>query len=119
MGSADARNVKLVHLAGHSRREHGFLFNADDAATASAAPDIHALTDIISGAAGSIECAVLNACSTVRMGELLRAGGMPHIVCWRTPVHDETAREFCDHFYQALVEQSSGRNYRDAFTARQ
>eukprot|EP00802_Teleaulax_amphioxeia_P001956 Tamp_01958.p1 GENE.Tamp_01958~~Tamp_01958.p1 ORF type:complete len:1448 (+),score=382.62 Tamp_01958:367-4344(+) len=117
MGSADARNVKLVHLAGHSRREHGFLFNADDAATASAAPDIHALTDIISGAAGSIECAVLNACSTVRMGELLRAGGMPHVVCWRTPVHDETAREFCDHFYQALVEQSSGRNYRDAFTA--
>jgi hypothetical protein len=60
------------------------------------------------------------------MGQLLRAAGMSHVVCWRTPVHDDVAREFCNHFYQALVEQtveqtrngsSSQRDYRSAFVA--
>jgi len=124
MGSAAARNVKLLHLSGHGRRECGFLLNADDAATASAPTDIQTLIDLISGAAGQrgpLECAVLNACSTMNMGRLLRKAGMSHVVCWKTPVHDETAREFCHLFYQALVEQTrespSHRNYRDAFTA--
>jgi hypothetical protein len=124
MGSATARNVKLVHLAGHGRRKCGFLFNANDAATASAPTDIQTLIDLISGAAGQkgpLECAVLNACSTINMGQLLRAAGLSHVVCWKTPVHDETAREFCHLFYQALVEQTRGgspslRNYRDAFS---
>jgi hypothetical protein len=65
---------------------------------------------------------VLNACSTAEMGQLLRAAGMSHVVCWRTLVHDETAREYCHLFYQPLVEQTrdgspSHRNYRDAFVA--
>jgi hypothetical protein len=125
IASAPERNVKLIHLAGHGRREHGFLFNADDAATASAETDIHALTALIGGAAGEkgpVECAVLNACSTAKMGQLLREAGMSHVVCWWTPVHDEIAREFSRHFYQALVEQwssdtSAPRNYRGAFIA--
>jgi hypothetical protein len=125
MASAAARNTKVIHLAGHGGRKQGFLFNGDDAATASAAIDIHDLTAIIGGAAGangSIECAVLNACSTEKMGQLLRTAGMSHVVCWRTSVHDETAREFCRHFYQALVEQTGNgssphRNYRGAFDA--
>ena len=125
IASAPERNVKLIHLAGHGMREHGFLFNADDAATASAETDIHALTALIGGAAGEkgpVECAVLNACSTAKMGKLLREAGMSHVVCWWTPVHDEIAREFCHHFYQALVEQTSSdtsppRNYRVAFIA--
>ena len=104
IASAAERNVKLLHLAGHGGRKCGFLFNADDAATASAEADIHALTDLIGGAAGQkgpIECAVLNACSTAEMGKLLLNAGMAHVVCWRTPVQDETAREFCHLFYQA------------------
>jgi hypothetical protein len=125
MASAAARNTKVIHLAGHGGRKQGFLFNGDDAATASAAIDIHDLTAIIGGAAGangSIECAVLNACSTEKMGQLLRTAGMSHVVCWRTSVNDETAREFCRHFYQALVEQTGNgssphRNYRGAFDA--
>jgi hypothetical protein len=50
------------------------------------------------------------------MGRLLREFGVPYVVCWRTPVHDETAREFCFFFYRALVEDASGvRDYRRAF----
>ncbi len=122
IASAAERNVKLLHLDGHGSRKCGFLFNADDAATASAEADVHALTDLIGGAAGQkgpIECAVLNACSTAEMGQLLRNAGMSHAVCWKTPVQDETAREFCHLFYQALVEQTRGgsTSYRDAFAA--
>ena len=126
IATATERNVKLLHLAGLDSRKCGFLFNTNDAATASAEADIHALTDLIGGAAGQqgpIECVVLNACSTAEMDQLLRAAGMSPVVGWRrTPVHDETAREFCHLFYQALVEQTRGgspshRNYRDAFVA--
>jgi CHAT domain-containing protein len=102
IATAKERNVKLLHIAEHGSRKYGFLFNANDAATASAEADIHALTDVIgvaTGQNGPIECAVLNACSTAGMGQLLRAAGnLSHVVCWRTPVSDEAAREFCHHF---------------------
>ena len=123
--SATERNVKLLHLAGHGTRKCGFLFNGDDAATKSAETDIRALVALLGGASGEkgpLECAVLNACSTKKLGQLLRAAGMSHVVCWRTRVQDEIAREFCRLFYLALVEQTrngsaSHRNYRDAFAS--
>jgi hypothetical protein len=42
---------------------------------------------------------------------------MSHVVCWGTPVHDDIAREFCDCFYQALVEQTrnGSSSQRDTF----
>ena len=80
--------------------------------------DIQNLAGLISkatGQNGSIKCAVLNACSTKGLGERLKEGGMSHVVCWMTPVHDEAVRELCDNFYQALMEQTkaglSHRNY--------
>jgi len=63
-----------------------------------------------SGQNGSIECAVLNACSTKKLGERLKEAGMSHVVCWKTPVQDETAREICRHFYNALMQQSKDRS---------
>jgi len=119
------RNVKVLHLAGHGRRDGGFVWNADDAATATMETDIKTLVDIISKASGqngSIECALLNAWSTKKFGEGLKEAGMSHIVCWKTPVQDETARELCWHFYDALVQQSKDRSqptrdYQRAFYA--
>ena len=122
---ATRRNVKILHLAGHGRRDCGFVWNANDAGTATMETDIQTPADIIgkaSGQNGSIECAVLNACSTKQLGERLKEGGMSHIVCWTIPVHDEAARELCGNFNRALMEQNkegllhSG-DYRRAFDA--
>jgi hypothetical protein len=83
-----------------------------------------ALIGDVAGEKGPVECALLNDCSTAKMGQLLRAASMSHVVCWGTPVHDDIAREFCKHFYQSLVEQtrnwngsSSQKDYRFSFVA--
>ena len=91
MQSARERNVKIVHLTGHSRRECGFVWNADDAATASAETSIDFIVSMIGGA--GLEFGNLSACSTLKMAQMLREAGMPHVLCWMTGVHDEIARE--------------------------
>jgi len=68
------------------------------------------------GAKGPLECVVLNACSTEKMGRLLRTHNVPYVMCWKTPVQDETAKALCELFYRALVQDGSGeRDYRRAF----
>ena len=111
----------MLHLAGHGRKKCGFIWNADDAATASQefdANDISVAIDDVAGQQGPLECVVLNACLTEEMGRLLRERGVPYVVCWKTPVQDATARELCEHFYRTVVEDESGaRNYKRAFFA--
>jgi hypothetical protein len=88
--------VRMLHLAGHGRKACGFIWNADDAATASQefdANDISVAIDDVAGQQCPLECVVLNACLTEEMGRLLRERGVPYVVCWKTPVQDETARE--------------------------
>ena len=53
---------------------------------------------------GTIECVVLNACNTVVLGKQLRDAGVPHVVCWRSEVHDSTASMFTSHFYASYEE---------------
>ena len=115
------RNSLILHLAGHNKKRCGFLWNGDDAATTSQTFDMHAVALAIASVAGKngpLECAMLNGCSTEEMARLLRQLGVPCVVCWRTPVQDETARELCALFYGALVEDTSGvRDYKRAFFA--
>jgi len=115
--TAAERNVKILHLAGHGRKECGFVWNADDSAKFEMEVEIEILADIVgwaTGERGPIQCTVLNACSTKKLGQLLREAGVLHVVCWRKPVHDEIAREFCYQFYQALIQQSTeGRSQRE------
>ncbi len=115
------RNVRVLHLAGQAREECGFIWNANDAATAHKAVDIEEISFAIgkvAGVKGPVECVVLNACSTEKMGRLLREQGVPCVLCWKTPVQDETARELVDQFYPPLVEDKSGsRGYKEAFLA--
>ncbi len=65
------------------------------------------------------ECVVLNACCTLEMGRLLRQRGVPNVLCWRTPVHGDTARDLCENFFRALVEekQAGKWDYKRAFFA--
>jgi len=121
IASCRQRNVRVLHLAGHGRKECGFIWNASDDATQSQEFDVEAISLAIGMAAGTngpVECAVLNACSTWKMGLLLRTHNVPYVICWRTSVLDETAKEVCQRFYRALVENVSGvRDYKRAFYA--
>ena len=118
---ARERNLRVLHLAGHGKRMCGFIWNRDDAATGSREFDLDAIALAIGAVArphGPIECVVLNACSTHAMGQKLLQRGVPCVLCWTTPVQDETARERCEHFFRALVEDASGaRDYKRAFFA--
>jgi hypothetical protein len=119
---AKQRNLRVLHLAGDGRKECGFFWNANDAATSSKTFDVEAISLAIGSVAGQhgpLECVVLNACCTVEMGRLLRQRGVPNVVCWQTPVLDETARELCERFFRALVEekQAGMRDYQRAFFA--
>ena len=121
IASCSQRNVRVLHLAGHGREECGFIWNAHDDAKDSKEFDVDAISLAIGMAAGDngpLECAVLNACSTERMGRLLRTHNVPCVICWKTSVHDETAKKFCKLFYRSLSNDSSGkRDYRVAFLA--
>jgi hypothetical protein len=118
---ARQRNMRVLHLAGHARKECGFIWNANDEATASKTFDVEAISlaiGAVAGQQGPLECVVLNACCTVKMGRLLRQRGVPNVVCWQTPVHDETAREMCLHFFSALGnDKKRKRDYYGAFAA--
>jgi hypothetical protein len=115
-------NMRMLHLAGHAEEECGFIWNANDQATSSKSFDIEAISLAIGGVAGQqgpLECVVLNACCTLKMGRLLRRRGVPNVLCWQTPVNDETARELCERFFRPLVEekQAGKRDYKAAFAA--
>ena len=113
------RNTRGLHLAGHGEKERGFIWNANTAARKSRAFDVDAVAlaiGAIAGLRGPLEFTFLNACCTEMMGRLLRQRGVPYVVCWKTRVQDETARELCEHYYRALLEDKSGvRDYKRAF----
>jgi len=121
IGLAKQSNMRVLHLAGHGRKECGFIWNASDSAITQREFDVDSMSLAIGSVAGQngpMECAVLNACSTEKMGKLLLMRGVPYVICWRTPVQDETAKVLCDFFYRALVENASGaRDYKRAFFA--
>jgi hypothetical protein len=109
-------------LAGHAKDECGFFWNENDAATESMTFDVEAISlaiGAVAGRQGPLECVVLNACSTLKMGQLLRQRSVPNVLCWQTPVRDETARELCERFFRPLVEekQAGMRDYKQAFFA--
>jgi hypothetical protein len=118
---AKKRNTRVLHLAGHCTEKLGFEWNATDAATESKTFDVElvsALIGTVAGQQGPIECVVLNACCSEDMGRRLLHHGVPNVVCWRTPVRDETAREMCGHFFSALGnDQKRKRDYKGAFAA--
>jgi GTPase SAR1 family protein len=123
MHQAIRKNVRVVHLAGHGSTVDGLLWFKQQERQSSG-PDYEKVPvqnfagvfKIVSAGSedgGTVECVVLNACETETVGKLLRHNGVPHVVCWRSQVKDETAMEFAKHFYTSLTQDSI--NYRLAF----
>jgi hypothetical protein len=118
---ARQRDMRVLHLAGKSQVD-GCIWKANDAATSSKTFDVEAISlaiGAVAGQQGPLECVVLNACCTVEMGRLLRQRGVPNVLCWKTVVYGDTARELCERFFRALVEekQAGKRDYKRAFFA--
>ena len=94
----------MLHLAGHGRKECCFIWNVNDTSKESKEFDVDAIALAVSmaaGARGPLECAVFNACSTEKMGRLLCIYNVPYVICWKTPVQDETAKESCESSFTA------------------
>jgi hypothetical protein len=121
--SAKERNVRLIHLSGHTCvRDSGcsFLWNADESQKGAVefnSDSISLILGTVAGKNGPLECAVLNSCDTLKLAKSTRMRGVPHVVCWHEKVGDEIAQEFTEKFYRALVRNStvSARDYRMAF----
>jgi len=108
------RNIRILHFAGHGQDRCGFMWLKDreareydkntrmDDFVACFKTEAHGRYK-----GGTIECVVLNACETEAVGKKLRGHGVPHVVCWRSEVRDETAHNFSNTFYKALARQSS------------
>jgi hypothetical protein len=115
-------NMRVLHLAGQASQVDGFTWKVNDAATSSKAFDVEDISlavGAVAGQHGPLECVVLNACRTLEMGRLLRQQGVPNVLCWKTEVYGDTARELCERFFRALVEekQAGKREYKRAFFA--
>ena len=97
------------------------IWNADAAASESKVVDVEAIAFAIGSVAGPngpLEFASLMACKTYKMGCMLRKYGVPHVLCWRTPVQDKIVLLLQGFFYKSLVEQQGGsRDYRAAVKA--
>jgi hypothetical protein len=119
MLSARGRNVRLLHLSGHGDSRCGFFWlKAESTAYEKIPVDTFAKmikTEVAGEKGGTIECVVLNACETEYMGKELKSAGVPHVVCWRSKVLDNTATNFALQFYKSLKEQGQQRNYKLAF----
>lgn len=62
----------------------------------------------------SIECVIVSACHSQKIGEMMRDSGVPVVICINAPfkIQDEAARTFGKTFHQALVQ---GMTYQEAF----
>jgi hypothetical protein len=113
--------LRVLQLSGHGDKKWGFIWNADAAANERQVVDVGVIAlaiGSVAGRKGPLEFVSLNGCSTNDKGLALRKHGVPHVLCWRTPVQDTIARLLIAFLYRSLVEQQGGsRDYRAAFQA--
>ncbi|KAJ1483264.1 hypothetical protein T484DRAFT_1800922 [Baffinella frigidus] len=124
MMDACNREVRMVHFMGHGGEEGGLLWVKENNSRESVSVEPAFTADVMQesfsrnvegGGGGTIEACVLNACSTIPLGEELRRRGLRHAVCWRGAVSDEVARQFSQWFYARLGANPG--KYREAFKA--
>jgi CHAT domain len=100
--------AEIFHFSGHASTSGLIL---EDASGASKLVDRAAIAGFFQQMAGTIKCAVLNACSTQSLANVIAAHVEVVIGCDST-ANDEAAIAFSRAFYQALA---TGKSYEDAF----
>ena len=100
----------LVHFAGHGGGEEGsFVAEGDNGKLHFISVD--GMVKLFKSAGQSVECVVVNACSTERLARGL-SSVIPYVIGMRQPVGDHAAITFSIGFYQAL---GAGRPIEQAF----
>lgn len=112
---AKERNMRIVHFSGHGNAKCGFFWLKGGSRDYEQVRPMDFVNLFKTEAAdskvgGTIECVILNACETESMGRMLRENGVPHVVCWRKEVQDETAMSFSKIFYKILDSQKTWQN---------
>ena len=65
--------------------------------------------------ATTVECVILNSCSSLESGLSLRGTHVRYVVCWHGDVNDKPSREFALDFYKAFPTDGSPPLYCSAF----
>ena len=92
-----------VHPQGQPANALALAFTEPDGTLSVVEPNV--LVDILCAhvpkEGGALEMVFLNGCVTEPLGQLLRARGVPVVICWRTLLHDDAARIFSQAFFRA------------------
>jgi hypothetical protein len=102
----------FVHFAGHGGGEDGSIAVEDNLGNFHVIP-VAGLVQLFKAVGQSVECVIVNACSTERLARGLSAV-VPCVIGMRQPVGDGSAILFSIGFYQALA---AGRPIEKAFDA--
>jgi uncharacterized repeat protein (TIGR01451 family) len=101
---------RVVHFAGHGGGTDGSFAAEDEYGNAHIIP-VDGLARLFRAAGRSVECVLVNACSTELLARALSAQ-VPYVIGMRQPVGDRSAIRFSIGFYQALA---AGRPIENAF----
>jgi uncharacterized repeat protein (TIGR01451 family) len=100
----------VVHFAGHGGGVDGSFAAEDESGYAHVIP-VKGLVGAFKAVGGSVQCVVVNACSTERLARALHAE-VPYVIGMRWPVDDDAAIKFSIGFYMALA---GGLSFEKAF----
>jgi hypothetical protein len=96
---------RIVHFAGHGGGpSESFAAEREDGTAYLIPPD--GLAKLFETAGKSVECVIINACSTEGLGQAL-CRHVEYVIAMRHPIGDLAAIEFSRGFYQALAAYSS------------
>lgn len=101
-------NYHVVHFSGHATPSGNLAF--EDEAGKPKLISQQALANLLANF-DSIECVILNACYTVKQGQLLSLG-VPFTIAMDGPISDDAAKHFTRGFYDTI---GAGRDYRLAY----
>jgi len=101
---------RIVHFAGHGGGADGSFAAENDYGNAQIIP-VDGLVRLFQAVGRSVECVIVNACSTELLARAMSAQ-LPYVIGMRQPMGDRSAIRFSIGFYQALA---AGRPIEDAF----
>lgn len=101
-------NYHVVHFSGHATPSGNLAFEDEVGKTKLISQQ--ALANLLANFP-SIECVILNACYTVKQGQMLSLG-VPFTIAVDGPISDDAAKHFTRGFYDTI---GAGRDYRFAY----